>query len=425
MCTELSQRKEIIKIYRLYKHKNLANGKVYIGITAKNPIIRWNEGDGYKSNTDFYNDIKKYGWDEGFSHEILLENLTKGEAIIKECEFILKFDSVHCGYNLRYADKKSLLPDYLTQEIKKRQLRDRENIEYKYFKSKEFDLTDFKIFNSNKKKYRNTVNYFTRIPNKFIQCNLQKDFGVSRILLVVFCEVDRNRSYEDISYICIRDIFDKCNYKISTTKPKIFYEILKCLLFLKENNYIECNFDPYKVSYNDCIKINIIREVFDASDSFTKVYGKNMDWIFTSETKLSKESIITVFLYINSYIGCRSKQNDGSEYKNAKDNPEAFYRSIKQMAEELSMSKDTINQCIGYLTTSSNTTPALLIKREVGSVQPDKSKPPKNVPNIYVLNKEGYQQEIEWALSKMLELYKVDEFYPSKSGNYRYERKEK
>ena len=73
-----------------------------------------------------------------------------------------------------------------------------------------------------------------------------------------------------------------------------------------------------------------------------------------------------------------------------------------------------------YLTTSTGSVPALLIKKEVGSVQPDKSKPPQNVPNIYVLNKEGYRQEIEWALSKMLELYKVNEFYPTKSGNYRF-----
>ena len=37
-------------------------------------------------------------------------------------------------------------------------------------------------------------------------------------------------------------------------------------------------------------------------------------------------------------------------------------------------------------------------------------KPPLNVPNIYVLNKDGYEQEIEWALNKMLEVYKIDEF---------------
>ena len=124
------------------------------------------------------------------------------------------------------------------------------------------------------------------------------------------------------------------------------------------------------------------------------------------------------FLYINSYIGCRKKNQDGSEPDNAKDNPEAFWRSIESMAKELAMSKDTINQCIEYLTTSSEDSPALLVKREVGSVQPDKTKPPKNVPNIYVLNKEGYEKEIEWALNKMKEIYEVDEFYPLK-GNHK------
>lgn len=370
----------------------------------------------------FYSDIKKYGWEEGFSHEILLENLTKSEAIIKECEFILKYDSVHLGYNLRYADKKALLPDHLIQEIKKRQLRDKVNIERTYFKSKEFDLTDFKIFNTEKVQYKNTVDYFTRIPNNFIQCNLQKTYGVNRILLVVFCEIDRNRSYEDTSYICIYDIFKKCDYKITHRKPKIFYEILKCLLFLKENNYIECDFDPYKVNYNDCIKINIIKEVFDTPNAFTKLYGKTVDLIYESTTTLCKESIISVFLYINSYIGCRSKKTDGSDYSDAKDNPEAFFKSIKSMSEELSMSKDTINQCINYLTTSTENNPALLIKKEIGSIQPDKTKPPQNVPNIYVLNKEGYKQEIEWALDKMMKLYQVNEFYPSKSGNYRFKK---
>ena len=80
------------------------------------------------------------------------------------------------------------------------------------------------------------------------------------------------------------------------------------------------------------------------------------------------------------------------------------------------MSKDTITQCIDFLTTSTGDKKALLIKREVGSVQPDPRKPPQNVPNIYVLNKDGYQQEIEWALHKMLEVYGVDSFDKIKGG---------
>lgn len=195
------------------------------------------------------------------------------------------------------------------------------------------------------------------------------------------------------------------------------------LEYMINNQMIEVKQDLDSLSYDTGIEIKIIPKNFDSTEKFAKLTSSQFDTIMMADSSLNRENILVAFLYINSYIGCRPRQNDGSEYENAKDNPEAFYRSIKHMAEELSMSKDTINQCIGYLTTSSNTTPALLVKREVGSVQPDKSKPPQNVPNIYVLNKEGYKQEIEWALNKMLQLYNVDEFYPSKSGNYRFENK--
>ena len=77
---------------------------------------------------------------------------------------------------------------------------------------------------------------------------------------------------------------------------------------------------------------------------------------------------------------------------------------MESMAKELAISKDTLNQCIQCLTSSSENQKPLLIKRE------DPKKPPQNVPNIYVLNKEGYEQEIEWAILKMLEVYNVDSF---------------
>jgi hypothetical protein len=191
------------------------------------------------------------------------------------------------------------------------------------------------------------------------------------------------------------------------------------------NKMIEVKQDLDSLSYDTGIEIKIIPENFDNPNHFSKLTSSQYDVIMMADTSLNRENILMAFLYINSYIGCRKKNKDGSEMDNAKDNPEAFWRSIESMSKELSMSKDTINQCIEYLTSSTNERNALLIKKEVGSVQPDKTKPPKNVPNIYVLNKEGYQQEIEWALSKMLEVYNVDDFCPSKSGNYRFKGGEK
>lgn len=178
---------------------------------------------------------------------------------------------------------------------------------------------------------------------------------------------------------------------------------------------IEVKQDLDSLNYDTGIEIKIIPENFDCPNKFTRLTSSQFDAIMMADSSLNKENILMAFLYILSYIGCRSKKDDGSDYENAKDNPEAFFKSLKHMSEELSMSKDTINQCIDYLTKSSETHDALLIKREVGSIHPDKTKPPKNAPNIYVLNKKGYEQEIEWALRKMLEIYQVKEFCLFKS----------
>ena len=68
-------------MYCIYLHRNLINGKVYIGQTkfGDNPNKRWQSGEGYKKQTNFYEDISKYGWDN-FDHIILASNLTLEKA---------------------------------------------------------------------------------------------------------------------------------------------------------------------------------------------------------------------------------------------------------------------------------------------------------------------------------------------------------
>lgn len=271
------------------------------------------------------------------------------------------------------------------------------------------------IFISNKKK-----EYFTRFPNEYIQGNIKTKFGVSRKFYITYILIDKYRSYENYSWITIREIMNFYGYKTHRNKPKAFKEVLDVLEYMINNKMIDVEQDLNSLSYDTGIKITIIPENFDSTEKFGKLTSGQFDTIMMADSSLNRENILMAFLYINSYIGCRSRNSDGSEYENAKDNPEAFFRSIENMAKELSMSKDTINKCIDYLTTTSNDIPALLVKREVGSIQKDANKPPQNVPNIYVLNKEGYKQEIEWAMDKMLEVYGVKEFCPMKSGNYRF-----
>lgn len=246
---------------------------------------------------------------------------------------------------------------------------------------------------------------------------------MSRKFYITYILIDKYRSYEDYSWITIRKVLNFYGYKTHKRKPKAVGEILDVLEYMINNKMIEVKQDLDSISYDTGIEIKIISENFDYPDKFGKITSSQYNAIMMADTSLNRESILMAFLYINSYIGCRKRNEDGSELPNAKDYPEAFWRSIESMSKELSMSKDTINQCIDYLTSPPNSIAPLLIKKEVGSIQPDKSKPPKNVPNIYVINKEGYKQEIEWALNKMLEVYEVDKFYPIKSGNYKFEQK--
>lgn len=91
--------------YSVYKHTNLINGKVYVGITRRNPKDRWGKnGYNYKTsgNIHFSSAIEKYGWDN-FSHEILLSGLSKKEAEDKEVELIALYQATNpnVGYNIQ------------------------------------------------------------------------------------------------------------------------------------------------------------------------------------------------------------------------------------------------------------------------------------------------------------------------------------
>ena len=258
---------------------------------------------------------------------------------------------------------------------------------------------------------------FTRFPNSYIQGNIKTKYGVSRKFYITYILIDKYRSYEDYSWITVRKVMEFYGYKTTKHKPKTFHEILDVLEYMINNKMIEIDQDLDSVNYDTGIEIKIIPDNFDSADNFSKITSSQLDFIMMSESCINKENILMAFLYINSYIYIRPKNGSEEIMYNPETKPEAFWRSIDSMSKELSMSKDTINQCIQYLTSFIGDKKPLLIKKEVGSIQPDPKKPPQNVPNIYVLNKEGYEQEIKWAISKMLEIYNVCSFGEIKNGN--------
>lgn len=104
--------------YYVYKHTS-PNGKVYIGITKRNPEKRWECGKGYKCNHHFYSAIQKYGW-KNFSHEILLSDLTKEQAESNEMRLIKEYQSTDPsrGYNLRLGGSLSSFSEEAIEKMR-------------------------------------------------------------------------------------------------------------------------------------------------------------------------------------------------------------------------------------------------------------------------------------------------------------------
>ena len=89
--------------YKVYIHKNLINGKVYIGQTCKTLQERSGlNGKNYKGCTRFYEDIEKYGWDN-FEHKVLYDNLSCEEANKLERELIKQYKSLDLNYGYNVA----------------------------------------------------------------------------------------------------------------------------------------------------------------------------------------------------------------------------------------------------------------------------------------------------------------------------------
>ena len=85
--------------YTVYKHI-FPNGKIYIGMTRQDPLRRWDNGRGYRTQTLMSRAINKYGW-ENVQHEIVASGLSKEQAERMEIDLIAaeKANNPKFGYN--------------------------------------------------------------------------------------------------------------------------------------------------------------------------------------------------------------------------------------------------------------------------------------------------------------------------------------
>ena len=86
-------------IYSVYVHKNLKNGKYYVGSTSRKPSYRWNNGKGYQNNSKMWNDIQNSDWNKDWCHGILGKFDNKQDALNYEAFLIAMLGSIENGYN--------------------------------------------------------------------------------------------------------------------------------------------------------------------------------------------------------------------------------------------------------------------------------------------------------------------------------------
>ena len=130
-------------MFYVYMHRNLINGKIYIGQT-NNPKKSWgSNGARYKPRPNeesrFWKAIQKYGW-KNFEHIILGEYETREETNEAEIEFIKQYNSTNpdIGYNISSGGDRHDWYDNYTDEQKKAYQEKRREISYRLWQDEEY-----------------------------------------------------------------------------------------------------------------------------------------------------------------------------------------------------------------------------------------------------------------------------------------------
>lgn len=241
---------------------------------------------------------------------------------------------------------------------------------------------------------------FIRIPRKYVQCDIEKEYGIGRKFYITYIFIDRYRTIENHSWVTIGKILSYYNFKPSRNRPKAFYDVVRALKFMVENRMIQVNQDLDALYYDTGIEIDVIPEYFDVQREWSALYTDDFDRIMQGDSDTKKDLLLLSYLYVNSYINTRQANHITDKSKS----PEAFYKNLSSMANDLSMSKGSVSKCLKELVSKN-----LLVRETVGSLKQNNNKS-RNVPNIYVLNKEGHEQEIQWALQKLKDIYQVGKF---------------
>ena len=246
---------------------------------------------------------------------------------------------------------------------------------------------------------------FTRVPNVFIYSN-PKEFNKKIILTYIY--LDQNRTLSNVVNYSLYDLIQSNGYVCNGKAVSIIKQFKSSLEFLYDNSMIEF-ITPYKnIKGNFISKIQLL-DNFDCCENFTQITKHEIDTLIQNSRNQDRSILFSIYLYIKSFMFQRPLTFDGEEYDNAKDKPVAFWGTYRTIEEKLGYAKNTITSYLNQFVEI-----GLLQKYETGSypIYRNSKQIYINAPNIYVLNNENADQEIQWALDRLKQIHRVDKFSP-------------
>lgn len=226
---------------------------------------------------------------------------------------------------------------------------------------------------------------YIAIPNCKIKTNIAV-FYPSRIYYAVHYCLLRNRTMLNESWISIGFILTKCSYAVSRRKSKAYYDVIQVLQHLAEENFIELNVDFDSVTYSTAICVKLL-DPFFPKENYTLIPMDDFETILSSSSSMDKNTLLHVYCYFYSYLytKCKTRRN----------HPTAFFGSMSSVSEEIGLCSKTINTAFQELCGLK-----LILKHSVNKIR-CKNDAFMKVPNIYVLNNEDAEREINHVLRVM------------------------
>lgn len=239
----------------------------------------------------------------------------------------------------------------------------------------------------------NTRDFFARVPTEYIRCNINKKYGLSRTFYLVYTYMYRNKSPEGFITFGINQLLSICGCKQDNKSCIAYKDIIKSIQYLADNGMIKVFCENLEnISCRNYIEVEILDKFYQAK-RYTTVYFADIDKILYSNSKCRNQNLITVYLYIMSYIFKHKEQNL------SRDIPEAFYSLVENIISITGLSPNTVNMCLDELVTL-----GIFIKKETGTIKDGDLY--VTLPNIYVVNNNHAGHEIELAMAKLSKIYK-------------------